>query len=603
MVVVGALFITFQLYVNIYRGAHQESDYFSLLRSHAIRVPLRKDLSSMEFPIYTHFPLAQRYFNQGVRYLATFNFAYAVESFRQGQQLDEGCCMCYWGEAYAMGRNLNSPAKADAFPVVKKAVGRARMCAAELAAQKGKGMQMVELVDRDLDMISALDKRYGDSWADQTESGRTYDIAYAEAMESVAARYNADPNVLMFAADAQMNTSPWDYWEDDGLTMKPAGAKAHEYIKRALAIAPDHPGLIHLFIHITEASKHPEEALPYAQRLSKLFPGGPHLQHMPSHTFMRVGDYHNSAIANEKALHINLTEHVYPMHNMEFLVFSLRMGGDHVQALRASRTLSLYAEQHLDEPPESGFPTERFVVAEILTQVFFAQWQDVLAAPSPPERYPYWCAVWHFCRAIALLYNGEPMVGIPNNQGSGFMGETVAGETREFGLRKETVQEREAQYLPQNWPVRNLLRMFELVLSAHTKMVEGGGQHHEEAVRLLKQASELEAALPYDEPPSFFIPISHYLGKALMDVESYEGAREVYEESLRTFKHDGWALFGLAKACDALQDTLCSKNAMSDFDTQWMYADVEILDSYTVNPERAFDSVGSVFQVMVASTW
>ena len=39
----------------------------------------------------------------------------------------------------------------------------------------------------------------------------------------------------------------------------------------------NHPGAIHLYIHLTEASSTPERAEPYADRLAKLMPGSGHL--------------------------------------------------------------------------------------------------------------------------------------------------------------------------------------------------------------------------------------------------------------------------------------------------------------------------------------
>ena len=62
---------------------------------------------------------------------------------------------------------------------------------------------------------------------------------------------------------------------------------------------PNHPGANHYYIHAVEASKTPERALPSATRLGSIMPGAGHIVHMPSHIFLRVGDFQSSAVVNE----------------------------------------------------------------------------------------------------------------------------------------------------------------------------------------------------------------------------------------------------------------------------------------------------------------
>ena len=66
-------------------------------------------------------------------------------------------------------------------------------------------------------------------------------------------------------------------------------------LERVLRRNPDHPGANHYYIHAVEASKNPERALPSALRLGSLVPGAGHLVHMPSHIFLRLGDFQTSA--------------------------------------------------------------------------------------------------------------------------------------------------------------------------------------------------------------------------------------------------------------------------------------------------------------------
>src|SRR5919202_2206863 len=68
-------------------------------------------------------------------------------------------------------------------------------------------------------LIEALSKRYS---AGPKADRKALDRAYAEAMEAVQARWPADPEIAVLTADALMNLSPWDYWEEGGRKAKGA---------------------------------------------------------------------------------------------------------------------------------------------------------------------------------------------------------------------------------------------------------------------------------------------------------------------------------------------------------------------------------------------
>jgi hypothetical protein len=72
-------------------------------------VPLYTDLGDHHYAITTDEPLAQRYFDQGLRLYYAFNHAEAVRAFREAQRLDPQCALCWWGEGLAWGPNINLP--------------------------------------------------------------------------------------------------------------------------------------------------------------------------------------------------------------------------------------------------------------------------------------------------------------------------------------------------------------------------------------------------------------------------------------------------------------------------------------------------------------
>ena len=68
------------------------------------------------------------------------------------------------------------------------------------------------------------------------------------------------------------------------------------------------------------------------------------------------------------------------------------------------------------------------------------------------------------------------------------------------------------------------------------------------AVAAFAKARRLEVALPYTEPAYWHRPVSHLLGAALLEAGKPAEAEAVYRDSLKSYRRDGWALTGLAKA-------------------------------------------------------
>src|SRR5215212_7317708 len=71
-------------------------------------VPLYKDLGAHHKAIGSKVPLAQQYFDQGLRLVYGFNHAEAIRSFTRATELDSTCAMCWWGIAYAYGPHVNA---------------------------------------------------------------------------------------------------------------------------------------------------------------------------------------------------------------------------------------------------------------------------------------------------------------------------------------------------------------------------------------------------------------------------------------------------------------------------------------------------------------
>jgi len=71
-------------------------------------------LGNFHRKITTRSPLAQKYFDQGMRFLWAFNHDEATRSFAKAAQVDPTCASCYWGVALTLGPNYNMPMMSSA---------------------------------------------------------------------------------------------------------------------------------------------------------------------------------------------------------------------------------------------------------------------------------------------------------------------------------------------------------------------------------------------------------------------------------------------------------------------------------------------------------
>ena len=157
-------------------------------------------------------------------------------------------------------------------------------------------------------------------------------------MTALSDKYPDDLELAVIAAEAEMDTQPWDYWQPGGKEPKGRTADILKRLEGVLAKNPDHPWAMHLYIHLVEASDRPERAEPYADRLAALMPGAGHIVHMPSHIYYRIGRYVDSLEANQAASKVDedyITQTgavgVYPIgyysHNVHFVLISAQLLG------------------------------------------------------------------------------------------------------------------------------------------------------------------------------------------------------------------------------------------------------------------------------------
>ena len=514
--------------------------------------PTFKGLGSHHMAISTRNPRTQAYFDQGVNLLFGFNHAEAIRSFREAARLDPNCAICWWGVAEALGPNINLPMQPDAVAPAWQALQRAEALAPKASP-------------RERSWIAALAARYSE---DPKADRHALDEAWAQAMSKLWREHPEDLDAATFYAEAMMDTQPWDYWQADGVAPKGHGADIVATLESVLHQAPEHPGALHLYIHSVEASTTPERAEHAADLLLKLMPEAGHIVHMPSHIYYRVGRYDDAARVNELAAKVDedyiaacRAQGFYPAgyygHNIHFLWTSAEMQGRYETAIGAARRLVKAVDAvNLAKQMPNG---ELYAFTPVATELRFGKWPEILATRPPPKELILDTAVWTYAQGFA-------------HANTGALALAKADRERLAALTKADF----SRYEPFGIPALQMTQISLALLDGEIARTSGdlpGGIAH------FQKARELELALPYTEPPYWHQPVSHLLGAALLQAKRPAEAEAVYRESLKTYRDDGWALYGLAQALEAQGRGADAERVRADFAKAWRASDTRLASS------------------------
>ena len=100
-----------------------------------------------------------------------------------------------------------------------------------------------------------------------------------------------------------------------------------------------------------------------------------------------------------------------------------------------------------------------------------------------------------------------------------------------------------------------------------------------DAIGHFRTAAEIESGMIYEEPPLWYLPVRHSLGRALLEAGLAAEAEQTYREDLERFPENGWSLHGLAAALRAQGKDAEADEANSRFRAAWAGADVELAAS------------------------
>ena len=357
-------------------------------------IPPLTGWGNFKWKVSTQSDSAQFYFNQGMALYYSFHIIESRASFDKATGFDPACAMAWWGKALAFGPNINDfgyVAPLEAFPSAAKAASLKASCTPVEKA-----------------LIDAIAIRYS---ADSAANQAALNEKYRDAMSGVHQRYPTHAEVAALYADALMLLHPWDLYNQD-FSPKPWTPQIVGTIKKALKLAPSHPGANHYLIHAVEASARPGDALKSAELLATAMPDVAHLTHMPSHVYIRTGYYNKGIGLNTKAV-AGFKRYqaafapageglfLYSLHNLHMKMACAQMAGNYTEALSAAKELQeAIPPDYLTSPGPVGHYLQYMKQSPLLTYIRFGKWEEILKESL--QTLPYASVLQHFARGLAL---------------------------------------------------------------------------------------------------------------------------------------------------------------------------------------------------------
>ncbi|WP_111721048.1 tetratricopeptide repeat protein [Homoserinimonas sp. OAct 916] len=512
------------------------------------------DLGTYSRPVTTASRDAQLWFDRGLVWTYGFNHEEAVRCFEKAVEADPDCAMAFWGIAYSLGPNYNKPWEDFEENELSSTVARAFHATNE-AVRLSEGSTLIERA-----IIGTLPARYPSITPAADYS--VWNLDYVDRLRQVYREHPADLDVATLFADALMLLTPWALW--DQATGEPAaGSRTVEavHVLETALLSPaanEHPGVLHMYVHLLEMSSQPERAMDAGEKLALTAPDAGHLVHMLSHIDVLCGDYEraldsNSAaiIADEKFVlregPVNFYT-LYRAHNYHFKIYAAMFLGQSEIALRTADELARSVPEELlriESPPMANW-LEGFVSMRVHVLIRFGKWQEIieLELPDDHELYCVTTAMLHYGKSVACSATGR-----------------IAEAEEQKQLFDSALGRVPASRTLFNNTCLDILKVAEEMLDGE---LEYRKANYDSAFAHLRRSVELYDSLPYDEPWGWMQPARHALGALLLEQGHTEEAEAVYRADLglddtlaRANQHPNnvWSLHGYHECLERLGKT------------------------------------------------
>lgn len=506
------------------------------------------DLGNHSFLISTSSKMAQRWFDRGLAWCYGFNHEEAILCFQNTVTEDPSCAMGYWGIAYANGPFYNKPwsyyGKLERGLTIK-------VCrdACQKALQLGFNHTPLEQ-----QLIQALEQKFPKGPLATVAILEQAEQRYALTMRKVLKDFPDHLDIIALTAEALMNLNRWQLWDirTGTHTLGSHTGDIYQILEQGLALSKHaHPGILHFYIHVTEMSPTPQDALNTAHHLRNIKTDSGHLTHMSTHIDMLCGHYKQAIESNNLAIELDLkylalrgTETFYLiscLHNYHMKMAAAMFLGQFSPAMAAAKGARAIVNPNLFQGDKRYLATtlEGYYSASVHVLVRFGRWQAIIDDPMPDidsstnSRYLVTTIMLHYAKAIAHAALGNHSNADQHRQ--------------RFEQLSDSIPD---WHVMANNPTQNILAVARAMMNGEVEYQVG---NHDLGYQFLRQASQLSDQLEYSEPWPWMHPPRHALAALLLEQGHVDEAITHYRDDLgisnnlpRCLQHPNniWALHG-----------------------------------------------------------
>lgn len=279
---------------------------------------------------------------------------------------------------------------------------------------------------------------------------------------------------------------------------------------------PSHPGAIHYTIHATDVDGRAENALDIVESYGKIAPDVPHALHMPTHIYVRLGDWDkviewNLRSADAALKHpVNGSESHHYLHAMDYLVYAYLQRG---QDQKAEEVFTkVMAKDRYQASFVSAF---HFAAIPARLAVERRNWKQAAELePRTPDYLPWDNSPW-----------AEGLTWYAKGLGAVHLGEIESAKKAERQLKKLRDSARESG--ADN--IASYIEVDRRVLEGWIAYTNGS---EDKAVQLIRSAADLEKNIEkHPVTPGALQPSNEALGDLLLDLNRPSEALEAYTAS------------------------------------------------------------------------
>ena len=465
---------------------------------------------------------SQQQFNDALALVHHMMYIQAEKTFNKIIQNDPKCAMGYYGVALTQTHPLWG-GKPTTTTLTKGAA----------ALKKAKALPATK---REMAFINALDPLYT-NWNKVSYKKRL--MAWEKTQYSVYKKYPNDADAIALYALAHLAVAPK---KDKTFKHQEAAGKILEKMHQK---NPTHPAGFHYTIHAYDNPKLAPKAEKIAHGYSQIAPDVPHALHMPSHIFVRLGNWpetirwniRSAAAAKRHSLKDGIMSMHY-VHAMDYLMYAYLQQGQDKRAAEVLRKVNAVKKY------QDSFPTA-YGIAAVRARFYLEQklWKKAANMPlKNPENFPW--AKYPSVESIIYFAQGFGAVKTGNFK-------QVTSIIEKLNDIDKSLIKNKRNY----WAV--LVRSRQQTLSAWLELAKG---NKSKALKLMKSAANLEDSVDkHPVTPGEILPARELLGDMLLKLNKPKKALKAYQAALKISPNRLNSLYGAGFAAEKTGDMKLAK--------------------------------------------